>query len=86
MRYPLAVLLGTLLVALDRGADNIAAVAEFTVWFRLWLPLGETVPTDARWLVHRRESETAMKATLLVLDSKVSRRSGGPPVPTTCWP
>ena len=44
VRYPLAVLLGTLLVALAGGADTLAAVAEFTVdhqaWFRLWLPLG----------------------------------------------
>ena len=50
MRYPLAVRLGTLLVALARSADNIAVMAEFAVdhqaWFRLWLPLGESVPTD----------------------------------------
>ena len=47
--HPLAVLPGTLLVALAGGADTLADVAEFTVdhqaWFRLWLPLGKTVPT-----------------------------------------
>ncbi len=74
VRYPLAVLLGTLLVALAGGADTLAAVAEFTVdhqaWFRLWLPLGATVPTDDtyRLLVRRLEPETAMKAALLLLD------------------
>ena len=67
-------LLGTLLVALAGGADTMAAVAEFTVdhqaWFRLWLPLGETVPTDDtyRLLVRRLEPETAMKAALLLRD------------------
>ncbi len=74
VRYPRAVLLGTLLVALAGGADTMAAVAEFTVdhqaWFRLWLPLGQTVPTDDtyRLLVRRLEPETAMKAALLLLD------------------
>ena len=61
----LAVLLGTLLVALAGGANTIAAVAEFTAdhqaWFRQWLPLGESVPTDDtyRLLVRRLEPETA---------------------------
>ncbi len=74
VRYPLAVLLGTLLVALAGGANTLAAVAEFTddhqAWFRLWLPLGATVPTDDtyRLLVRRLEPETAMKAALLLLD------------------
>ena len=74
VRYPLAVLLGTLLVALAGGADTLAAVAEFTVdhqaWFRLWLPLGASVPTDDtyRLLVRRLEPETAMQAALLLLD------------------
>ena len=74
VRYPLAVLLGTLLVALAGGADTMAAVTEFTdnhqAWFRLWLPLGETVPTNDtyRLLVRRLEPETAMKAALLLLD------------------
>lgn len=48
VRYPQAVLLGTLL-ALAGGADNMAAVAAFTrdhrAWFRQWLPLGATGPT-----------------------------------------
>lgn len=39
VRYPLAVLLGTLLVVLAGGADTIAVMAEFTAdhqtWFRL---------------------------------------------------
>ena len=74
VRYPLAVLLGTLLVALAGGADTMVAVAEFTVdhqaWFRRWLPLGASVPTDDtyRLLVRRLEPETAMKAALLLLD------------------
>ena len=74
VRYPLAVLLGTLLVALTGGANTMAAVAAFTddhqAWFRLWLPLGETVPTDDtyRLLVRRLEPETAVKAALLLLD------------------
>ncbi len=74
VRDPLAVLLGTLLVALAGGADTMAAVAEFTddhqAWFRLWLPLGATVSTDDtyRRLVRRLEPETAMKDTLLLLD------------------
>ncbi len=97
VRSPLAVLLGTLLVAVAGGADTMAAVAEFTVdhqaWFRLWLPLGETVPTDDtyRLRVRRLEPETAMQASLLLLDGtrlpvlqelilaldgKVARRSG----------
>ena len=74
VRYPLAVLLGTLLVALAGGANTMAAVAEFAddhqAWFRLWLPLGQAVPTDDtyRLLVRRLEPETAMKAALLLLD------------------
>ena len=74
VRDPLAVLLGTLLVALAGGANTIAAVAEFTddhqAWFRQWLPLGRTVPTDDtyRLLVRRLEPETAVKAALLLLD------------------
>ena len=73
---------------------TMAAVAKFTVdhqaWFRLWLPLGETVPTDDthRLRVRRLEPETAMKAALLLLDGPglrdlilaldglVARRSG----------
>ena len=50
MRNPRAVLPGTLLVALAGSADTMAAMTEFTAdhqaWFRLWLPLGATVPTD----------------------------------------
>ena len=97
VRYPLAVLLGTLLVAVAGGGDTLAAVAEFTVdhqaWFRLWLPLGRSVPTDDtyRLLVRRLDPETAMQASLLLLDGsslpglqelilaldgKVARRSG----------
>lgn len=74
VRYPQAVLLGTLLVALAGGADNMAAVAAFTrdhrVWFRQWLPLGESVPTDDtyRLWVRRLDPETAMQAALLLLD------------------
>ena len=74
MRDPLAVLPGTLLVALAGGANTMAAVAAFTAdhqaWFRQWLPLGETVPTDDtyRLPVRRLEPETAMKAVLLLLD------------------
>ncbi|MYA05791.1 MAG: ISAs1 family transposase [Caldilineaceae bacterium SB0664_bin_22] len=66
VRYPQAVLLGTLLVAL--------AVAAFTrdhrAWFRQWLPLGASVPTDDtyRLWVRRLDPETAMKAALLLLD------------------
>ena len=71
---PQAVLLGTLLVALAGGADNMAAVAAFAhdhqAWFRLWLPLGESVPTDDtyRLWVRRLDPETAMQAALLLLD------------------
>ena len=74
VRYSLAVLLGTLLVALAGGANTMAAVAEFTAdhqaWFRQWLPLGESVPTDDtyRLFVRRLEPETAVKAALLLLD------------------
>ena len=74
VRYPQAVLLGTLLVALAGGADNMAAVAAFTrdhrTWFRQWLPLGASVPTDDtyRLWVRRLDPETAMKAALLLLD------------------
>ena len=74
VRYPQAVLLGTLLVALAGGADNMAAVAAFAhdhrAWFRQWLPLGTRVPTDDtyRLWVRRLEPETAMKAALLLLD------------------
>ena len=74
VRYPQAVLLGTLLVALAGGADNMAAVAAFTrdhrAWFRQWLPLGASVPTDDtyRLWVRRLDPETAMKAALLLLD------------------
>ncbi len=74
VRDPLAVLLGTRLVALAGGTDTMAAIAESTVahqaWFRLWLPLGWTVPTDDtyRLLVRRLEPETAMQAALLLLD------------------
>ncbi|MYC63533.1 MAG: ISAs1 family transposase [Caldilineaceae bacterium SB0661_bin_34] len=66
VRYPQAVLLGTLLVGL--------AVAAFTrdhrAWFRQWLPLGASVPTDDtyRLWVRRLDPETAMKAALLLLD------------------
>ena len=74
VRYPQAVLLGTLLVALAGGANNMAAVAAFTrdhqAWFRQWLPLGESVPTDDtyRLWVRRLDPETAMQAALLLLD------------------
>ena len=74
VRYPQAVLLGTLLVALAGGANNMAAVAAFTrdhqAWFRQWLPLGASVPTDDtyRLWVRRLDPETAMKAALLLLD------------------
>ena len=73
VRYPQAVLLGTLLVALAEGADNMAAVAAFTrdhrAWFRQWLPLGASVPTDDTYrLWVRLDPETAMKAALLLLD------------------
>ena len=39
-------------------------------WFRLWLPLGASVPTDDtyRLLVRRLEPETAMQAALLLRD------------------
>ena len=50
VRYPLAVLLGKLLVVLAEGADTLGAVAKFTadhqVWFWRWLPLHATVPID----------------------------------------
>ena len=75
MRYPLAGLLGTPLVALAGSTDTLASVAEFTVdhqvWVRLWLSLGETVPTDDTYcllVVRRLEPETTMKAALLLLD------------------
>ena len=74
VRYPQAVLLGTLLVALAGGANNMAAVAAFTrdhqAWFRQWLPLGTSVPTDDtyRLWVRRLDPETAMQAALLLLD------------------
>lgn len=74
VRDPQAVLLGTLLVALAGGANNMAAVAAFThdhqAWFRLWRPLGERVPTDDtdRLWLRRRDPETALKAALLLLD------------------
>ena len=74
VRYPQAVLLGTLLVALAGGADNMAAVAAFAhdhrAWFRPWLPLGASVPTDDtyRLWVRRLDPETAMKAALRLLD------------------
>ena len=45
-------------------------MAEFTAdhqaWFRLWRPLGQTVPTDDTY--RRLVPETAMKATLLLRD------------------
>ncbi|MCY3660399.1 MAG: ISAs1 family transposase [Caldilineaceae bacterium] len=74
VRYPQAVLLGTLLVALAGGANNMAAVAAFTrdhqAWCRQWLPLGASVPTDDtyRLWVRRLDPETAMKAALRLLD------------------
>ena len=83
VRYSLAVLLGTLLVALAGGANTMAAVAEFTAdpqaWFRQWLPLGESVPTDDtyRLLVRRLEPETAVKAALLLLDGDLPARPAG---------
>ena len=87
VRYPLAVLLGTLPVALAGGADTMAAVAEFTAdhqaWFRPWLPLGESVPTDDtyRLLVRRLEPETAVKAALLLPGDLPARPAGTDPGP-----
>ena len=74
VRYPLPVLLATLLVALAGGANSLAAVSAFThdhqAWFRLWLPLGRDTPSRDTYLrlVHRLDPETAVKAALLLLD------------------
>ena len=73
-RHTLPVLLATLLVALARGANSLAAVAAFThdhrAWFRLWLPLGAATPSRDTYLrlVRRLDPETAVKAALWLLD------------------
>ena len=74
VRHPLPVLLATLLVALDGGANSMAAVAAFThdhrAWFRLWLPWETPLPPETPtcawsggWPRRR-----AMKAALWLLD------------------
>ena len=76
VRYPLAVLLGTLLVALAGDANTMAAVAEFTAdhqaWFRLWLPLGKTVPTDDTYRLLER---MVLEGAVVTIDAASCQRA-----------
>ena len=82
VRHALPVLLATLLVALARGANSLAAVAAFThdhqAWFRLWLPLGEATHSCDTYLrlVWRLDPETAVKAALWLLAAPVCPACG----------
>ena len=74
LRHPQSVLLGTLIVALAGGANNIAAVVDFARdhrdWFRLWLPVGKTMPERDTYqrLVRRLDAAMVERTALWLLE------------------